>query len=534
VYAQSDPATSGKVGGALVTPAPSATPAPEAPARKAYGKAVIVPIHDEISDVTTESLKRRIDEARASGAKLLVLEMDTPGGLVSSALDICDLIKNTEDLYTVAWVNSQAYSAGSLISAACDEIVMSPASHLGDCGVILGGPTGASAVPEDLRPKAESPILEQFRDSAARHGYDPVLTEGFVVKERVIYWIENKFTGARRFVLEDEKKRLVTDEAPTAEETSPAESSGPGAWKLVESFKDPVTGRDTPIAQPVKPATELLTLSQSRAYAFGFCKAIVRDVDDLKERYGLIGEVPRLSVNWAEKFTGYLTSMPVRMFLLVIVMLGVYVEFHTPGVILPGLVALIALGIFVGGPYMTGLANIWEILLVGAGIVLLAVEIFVLPGFGVAGILGIVCLLIGLLATFIPDNPSRPLPISWPSFEQGVQGLRTGIYTLAGGMSAGIAAMIVFAKLAPRVAWLQAMIPANPTAAVVTVEDPYAGYARVGDIGIVETTLRPAGKARFGPQLVDVVTEGDYIEPPADVEVTDRRGNRVVVRRARA
>jgi membrane-bound serine protease (ClpP class) len=517
------------------TPAATAAPEPAGPGRVGHAKAAIIPVHGEISDVTTQSLRRRIEEARAAGATLVVFELNTPGGLAASGLDIADLFKNTEDLYTVAWVNTQAYSAGSLIAVACDEIVMTPGSHLGDCGVILGGPTGPEAVPEELRAKAESPILEQFRDSAARHGYDPLLAEGFVLKELVIYWIEHIATGERRFVLEKDKERLV---AP-GKDAIPASPADPDAaepiyeWKLVESYRDPITGRDVPVSQPIKPSTELLTLSQSRAYAFGFCRDIVRNVDEIREVYGVSGEVIRLESTWSERFTGWLTSMPVRMFLLVIILLGAYVEFNTPGVGVPGLVALIALAIFVGAPYLSGLANVWEIVLIVLGVILLAVEIFVLPGFGISGILGILCLLVGLLSTFIPEDPTQPFPIYWPRVEQAVDGLKMGIVTLAVGVVGSGIAMVIFSRLAPRAKWLHAMIPPNPEPVVVTPDDPYQGYARVGDIGIVETLLRPAGKARFGPQLVDVVSEGEFIEPPADVEVIERRGNRVVVRRVR-
>ena len=79
--------------------------------------------------------------------------------------------------------------------------------------------------------------------------------------------------------------------------------------------------------------------------------------------------------------------------------------------------------------------------------------------------------------------------------------------------------------------WLHGVMPPNPVAAGGIVEDPYHGYARVGDVGVVESALRPSGKVRFGDVLVDVVTEGDLLEPPVEVRVVERTGNRVVVRR---
>jgi membrane-bound serine protease (ClpP class) len=501
-----------------------------------YQNGAIVTISGEISDVTTESVKRRVEEARKAGAAIIIFEMDTPGGMVSSALEICDYIKNLTEIKTVAWVNTEAYSAGSMISVACDEIVMAAASTIGDCGVILGGPTGPQEVPEELRAKAESPVLEQFRDSAARNGYNALLCEAMVVKERVVYWVEHTETGERRFVNQETKDRLTggTDsDSPFATPAPRPEDEGPVEWRLVESYQDPVTGKTVPIIQPVVAGTELLTMSQSRAMAFGFCKAIVTSLEDLRNHHNVVGDVQRFDFTWSERFTRWMTSMPVRMFLLLIIFLGVYVEFNTPGVGVPGLVALICLAIFVGAPYITGLANVWEIVLILLGFALLAVEIFVVPGFGIPGIAGILCILVGLLATFIPESPGQPFPISWPRDDFAVRGLKIGVITLASSSAASVVAMIIFSRLLPRISWLHSVMPENPTLAGVSVKDPYHGYAQVGDVGRIEGPLRPAGKAWFGDLLVDVVSEGEFVEPPAEVEVVERRGNRVVVRPVR-
>ncbi len=493
---------------------------------------VIVPITGEITDVTFESIKRRVEKAKQQGADVIIFEIDTPGGYVTSALEICDYIKNLGDVRTVAWINTQAYSAGSMIAVACDEIVMARASVLGDCGVILGGPTGPQEVPEAIRAKAESPVLEQFRDSAARHGYDVLLCESMVVKEYEVWWVENTKTGERRFVdTETMDELLGTGEKPKVLGVEfPSLIKAETEWQLVESFEDPITNAKTPVDQPVVKDTELLTMSQSRAYAFGFSKAIVTGENDLRERYGLTGDMARIDFTWSEVFTRWLTSMPVRMFLLIIIFLGIYVEFNTPGVGVPGLVALIALGIFIAAPFLTGLANFWELLAIILGLILIAVELFVIPGFGVAGISGIVLFLVGLLATFIPDEPGR-FPFHWPSFAPGLEGLKNGVQTLAASIVVSIAGMVLLSRYLPRVPYVGGIIAENPTPSDVLIRDPYDGVARVGDFGTVVGQLRPSGKARFGSKLVDVVSQGDLINEGEQVEVVERRGNRVVVRR---
>ncbi|MBN1513345.1 MAG: ATP-dependent Clp protease proteolytic subunit [Phycisphaerae bacterium] len=498
-----------------------------ADAPEAEPRGVIIPIDTDISDVTTESLKRRVEQAVEDGATVIVFELNTPGGMLTSALDICDYIKGLRNAKTVAWVHTQAYSAGSMIAVACDEIVMSSRSTLGDCGVILGTPIGAEPVPEELRAKAEAPALTEFRESANRNGYNRLLCEAMVLKEREVWWIENAASGERRFVDTAEKERLIPESGST---TQPAEPD----WQLVTTYFDPVSDKDVEFVNPVVGSNALLTMSQSEAYAYGFAKAIVSDAAELQARYSLSGELSRIGFSWLERFTGWMTSMPVRAFLLIIILLGAYVEFNTPGVGVPGLVALIALAIFVGAPYMTGLANIWELVIILIGVALLAIELFVTPGFGVIGLLGILVMLVGLLATFIPEEPGRSFPIYWPSLPESLDGLRYGAVTLAAGLAGALVGAWALSKYLPELPLLRLAAPVNPTRETVAVADPYHGAAQLGDIGQAVTPLRPGGSARFGATLVDVITEGEWIEAGSDVEVIERHGNTVVVRRPRS
>jgi len=158
------------------------------------------------------------------------------------------------------------------------------------------------------------------------------------------------------------------------------------------------------------------------------------------------------------------------------------------------------------------------------------VEIFAIPGFGVAGISGIVLLLVGLLATFLPDLPGRPNPFYIPTLPSTVHALKVALLTLGSSLLASLIGMVMISRYLPRVPILGEIVAANPTPSEVQIDDPYRGSARVGDVGEAEGDLHPAGKARFGAQLVDVVTQGEYVEAKTKVEVIERRGNRVVVR----
>ena len=490
----------------------------------------IITLHNEITDITTDSLRRRIEQARAVGATTIILDMNTPGGLVTSSIEIADMLRNLEGIKTVAWVNTTAHSGGALVACACDEIVMTRSSRIGDSQVIMGGPGGAVAVPKELEAKAYTPVIHDFRTSARRNGYSLVLAEAFVVPEREVWWLENTKTLERKFVFKEEKALLIPAAPAVIADASAADAPQP-EWKLVKTYFDPILDKEVEARQPVDTDYELLQMSPSEAIAYGFAKAVVSSEPELRERYNL-SNITRFAPLWSENLALWLTSMYVRGFLLMVIVLSAYVEFHTPGVGLAGLTALIALAIFVGAPYLSGLANVWEIVLILLGIGLIAVELFVIPGFGVLGIGGLMLVFAGLLATFVPEEPGRSFPLLFPSLPSTVEAIKVAIVTIVGAMTASLAGMVILSRFLPRMPLFNRLVPANPTPSEVNVDDPYFGAARVSDLGTTEGPLRPAGKARFGPLIVDVVTQGEYVEARVPVEVIERRGNRVVVRAA--
>lgn len=483
----------------------------------------VITIHGQLDGITVSTVARRIDEARAQGASVIVFELNTPGGLVTSAIAIADLIKNLpDDITTIAWVNTNAHSGGAMVAVACNEIVMAKSSRMGDSQVIMGLPTGAQGVPEDLKAKANTPVLAEFRASAKKHGYDQILCEAFVLPEREVWWLEDTQTGAREFVNSPEKLDRLGQAKVFGSEVEE-----PGRWKLVETYYDPVLDVELDVRQPIVPDSELLEMSAGEAQAYGFSKGVVRDESDLRSRYGL-SEIIRLEPTWSETLADWLTSMYVRGFLLVLILMGAYVEFHTPGFGVPGISALVLLGVFIASPYAAGLANIWEILLIVIGFALIAVEVFLIPGFGVAGVSGILLLIFGMVATFAPDDPGRTFPLYIPTAQGTIDGLVGGLKTVSAAILLAVAGMFGLSRVLPKSAVFARIAPEN--AGPMPMDDPYGGAARVGDVGICATDLHPGGKARFGSVMVDVVTQGELIGREARVEVIERRGNRVVVR----
>ncbi|TWT42074.1 hypothetical protein RAS1_32020 [Phycisphaerae bacterium RAS1] len=480
----------------------------------------VIPIKDEITDVLRRSVERRLEDARAAGAKVIVFELHTPGGLVTSALDICRLIKNLPaDVTSVAWVNHEAYSAGAMISVACKKIYMSPSSAIGDCAPIMVSPTGGlEELPATERAKAESPVLQEFRDSAASNGYDPMLCRAMVTVGEEVWWIQSTTGDERRFVSAADKKKLIDDVAEAERK-----------WKTVESLADPKSGREQPLVQPVDRPDTLLTLSQSEAVAFGFASGIVGDLDDLVGKLGQSGAPLYLETSGWETFAMWLNSPWVRGFLFMIVVVGGYIEFSHPGLMLPGITALVALAIFLGAPYAAGLADIWTFVLLGVGLALLAVEIFLLPGFGVAGILGGLMVLGAFLGTFIPREPGAPM-FSLPNLQGTWDALKIGIFAMSGGLVMAMVGIVLVLRFLPQLPVVDKLILSNPSAEALAPQDPFASVGLVGDVGLVISDLRPGGQARFGNEVVDVQSQGKYVEAGKRVQVIKRDGGSIIVR----
>ena len=485
-------------------------------------KAVVIPIEGMINDVLRRSIERRLDEARADGVNLIIFEMDTPGGLVTSALDISKLIKKLPDegIRTVAWVNDQAYSAGALISVAAQEILMSSAASIGDCAPIMVSPIGGmTELGETERAKAESPILQEFRDSAIRNDYDPLLCRAMVTVGVEVWWLENIESGERKFVDANKKMDLI-DDADDEQRL----------WRVVETYVDPRTDKEVAAKTPTDEESELLTLSESEALVYGFASAIASDLEEVAAHLGLPGLLERAEASGWEVFAMWLNSPLVRGILFVIMLMGAYLEFQSPGLIVPGATALVALAIFLGAPYAAGLADIWTILLLAIGLALLAVEIFLIPGFGIAGVCGVVLIIVALLGSFVPAEPGAP-PFSWPDLQGTWEALETGIIVLASSVIIAVTGMALLARYLPSMPFGRRLVLANPEdAGALAVSDPHPDVALVGDVGIVTGDLRPGGQVRFGQTVVDVHSQGEYVDAGRRVQVIAHDGPKVIVR----
>lgn len=259
--------------------------------------------------------------------------------------------------------------------------------------------------------------------------------------------------------------------------------------------------------------------------------AIVEDVAALLAHKQMAGvERIVLKPTGSEKFAQFLTML--APLLLIGAGLGIYIEFKTPGFGLPGIVGIVCLVIFLFGHYVAGMAGQEDMMLVILGLLLLAIELFVLPGFGICGVLGIGCILTGIflsLLPHIPRIPASPLNIKNPfTFEYYLE--IALIKSLIAVAATGIGGYFL-AKILPQTSVYSQLILQSST----SVEAGYIGTdieannKLLGERGVTVTDLRPAGIATISSKRVDVVTKGDFIQKGEPVVVREVQGPRIVV-----
>jgi membrane-bound serine protease (ClpP class) len=263
---------------------------------------------------------------------------------------------------------------------------------------------------------------------------------------------------------------------------------------------------------------QLLTLSTNEAVRLKFAKAQVADEAALLRAIGFPGaQVITTEPNWAEGIVRFLTNPLVAPLLLSLGILGLVLEIKTGAFGLGGILSLTSLGLFFGSSFILGLAGWEEILLLGLGAIALAVEVFVLPGFGVAGVVGTLAIVASMVLAMMGARPST------------------------GDVAQALAVLgaSLFITMAVIYAWLRHLPNSGRFSGLllrgsVHKSQGFVSAPNRGDLigldGVAVTDLRPSGTARVGEERIDVVTEGEYVPQGSRVQVVQSDGYRHVVR----
>lgn len=299
-----------------------------------------------------------------------------------------------------------------------------------------------------------------------------------------------------------------------------------------------VRGRNTMIAQAmvdesieikgISDAWKLLTFTAKEAEKHKFSDGTVESFDDLLKELEISKDrIVDHKPAWAEKFVRFITTPEVASLLLTLGMLALILEFKLPGASAAGLIAVLAYGLFFWGHHISGLAGWEEVLLVAGGILLLAMEIFIVPGFGIAGLAGIACLMTGLFLSFFGD-------LSLVSNEEMIH---IATYLCAAIFTAILASVLLirrfFGEHLQGAGLVHRDVFSRHKDSKRKEEEAFHDIRdtlNVGDQGKAITDLRPSGTVQFDEHKVSAVSEGDFITEGQIVKIVEKDGVRIVVK----
>ena len=459
---------------------PDTAPLGQAGAQK---KVYVVPVRDDIMPPIVYVIKRGVKAAMEAKADCLIIDMETNGGRVDITEEIFGIIGKFKG-ETVTYVNKDAYSAGAFIAVATQKIYMAPQSVIGAAAPIMMGPTGGVAeMPSTLEVKINSAIRAKIRTQAEKNGYAKDVIEAMVDKTKKLER-EGKVLCAEGDILTLTNREA---EAKYGEAKTPLLSSG-----------------------------------------------TVGSIDALIIELGYAGaqrvDVQPLGVEQLGTWINAISPL-----LLLIGIIGLYIEFKTAGFGVFGAIGIAALVVYFFGGYVSGLAGIEWVGIFVLGVVLVAVELFWLPGTLIIGMVGVVCMLVALvmgMTDIYPDMPWFPagegkgdsmpqvegIDFALPDFSKPIRDL-TIAFLLSIPVIWALAKYLPFTTLFANFASDTAS-GVESVAAVAAAVD-----SRLGQVGEATTPLHPGGKAMFGDDMCTVVTQGEMIAAGAHVKVIGHRGS---------
>jgi membrane-bound serine protease (ClpP class) len=470
----------------------SAQPEREA-AQKQYQHAVVIPMEGPITPMLERFLFRRLDAAQSEGADLVIVEIDSPGGLLEESFNIAERLRAIDWATTVAYVPDQALSGAAIAALGCNEIVMHPHARLGDAGPIF---LAEDALFRHAPEKLVSDLAVRMRRLAESTGRPPALAEAMVDRNCEVFEATNQQTDEKRFLSEADLAHLDDENWEKG--------------KLVfESRKD-----------------HFLEVEGERAVELRLAEATVTGIDDLKQRYQWTGELRRLEHTWVDTLVFVLNQTWVTVLLLIVGMVCLYIEFSAPGTGIGGTIAGLCFVLFFWSRVLGGTSGWLEVILFLSGVVLVIVEVFVMPGFGFSGVTGALLIVASLIMA------SQRFVI--PETEADLSQLTQSLAILVGSGIAFLFATFVLHRYFHLVPALSGIVLAPPESADMPTASSAAAptasiVVKVGQEGTAITPLRPAGRVRFEDQSIDVFAEGSYIAAGKVVRVVEVQGRRILV-----
>ena len=432
-------------------------------------------IKDNIAAPTWRITQEAIEEAIALEADVVILHLNTYGGEVSAADSIRTKILNAP-MPVHVFIDDNAASAGALIAIACDSIYMKPGGKIGAATVV--NQTG-----EQVPDKYQSYMRATMRATAEAHGKDTLVTGS-----------DTLYTWHR----------------------DPA---------IAEAMVDPKL-----FVEGVSDTGQVLTFTASEAIAHGYCEGTAASMQEVIARLGFDEyELRSYKPTGMDKMIGFLINPMISGVLIMIIIGGIYFELQSPGIGFALGASIVAAMLYFAPLYLEGMAENWELILFIVGIILIMVEIFAIPGFGVAGVAGIIAVITGLTLSLV-DN----VVFEEPEFTG--EGLGILMKSLSLVLVATLAG-IIFSLWATRKLLTTTAFSNLSLKSEQRTEDGFIGVETkqqelIGEVGVAHTVLRPSGRVMIQEKLYDAMSEYGLIEKGEAIKVIRYETGQVYVVKA--
>jgi membrane-bound serine protease (ClpP class) len=419
-------------------------------------------IKENIAPAIWRQTKQAFEAADSLKADLFLIHMNTYGGTVVDADSIRARILHSK-IPVVVFVDNNAASAGALISIACDRIYMRS-------GASLGAATVVNQTGEKMPDKYQSYMRATMRATAEAHGKDTIIAG----QDTILRWKRDP--------------------------------------QIAEAMVD-----ERVFIPNVIDSGKILTFTPLEAQKNGYCEGIFETVDEVLKQEKMDGaRIVEYKPTALERFIGFMVNPIVSGILIMLILGGIYFEMQSPGIGFALLVAIVGALLYFSPLYLEGLAANWEILLFIVGLILIALEIFVVPGFGITGISGITLAFSGLVLSLIKN-----VNFTFEHVDMG--DLLVAVGTVFIGAISGITlAVYLSQKMFTTERGQFAHLSLRES---LKKEDGYLGVEPEllllkGRQGMTVTMLRPSGKISIEGKNYDALAETGLIEKGQKIVVT--------------
>ena len=447
-------------------------------------KVYVLPIRDNIMPPLVYLVRRGVKEAMEAKADLLVLDMETNGGRVDTTREIISILNEFKG-DTVTFVNKDAFSAGAFIAVATKKIYMAPESVIGAAAPIMLSPggDGVEKMPDTYEKKMTSAVKAMVRTTAEKNGHNIAVVEAMIDKTRGLV-MTNVVDGVTNSVVIAKEGEILT---------------------LTNTEAEKEYG---------SPPKKLLSTGT------------VKDMDELLKSLGYANAARHeIRPTGMEKLGSWLNA--ISPLLLIIGMVGIYIEFKTPGFGIAGIVGIAAFALYFLGGYVAGLSGAEWVVVFVLGLALVVVELFVYPGTVIIGMLGAALMLAAIIMAMVDMYPATGpgvLP-AMPSLDKFQLPMRHLLFaTIGGGLGIWLASLIL-----PKTSFYRAVVSHSASGMKTEAALEQQRKSRRGQLGVTVSALRPGGKAQFGDEILDVISQGEMVPKGIQVRIIGDSGAEALV-----